>query len=147
MNLPAYPLLRDYPQIVPEITGTEITSKELTLQCRFPVVNDSRVQYDVRWYLGNDLKQRHTEKVIVDPLEVAEAYSSLPPGVRDAAGIKANDMNHVCFMRRGDLKLLIYETTRNRYQFTSDPPSPYMKFLITSTCVQLRICYVAHQPR
>ena len=96
--LPAYPLLSDYPQIVPEISGTEITSDVLTYQCRFPVVNDTRAQYDVRWYLGSELRQMHSEQVIVNPLEATEAFSLLPPSVRAAAGIKDVDMNYVRFM-------------------------------------------------
>jgi len=96
-SLPAYPLLSDYPKIVPEIKtpGMVVIKKTLSLQCRFPVVNDSRVQYDVRWYFGVDLKLKYSEKVIVDPLVVSEAHSSLQPDVHKDAGISDDDMQNV----------------------------------------------------
>lgn len=72
-----------------------VIKKTLSLQCRFPVVNDSRVQYDVRWYFGVDLKLKYSEKVIVDPLVVSEAHSSLQPDVHKDAGISDDDMQNV----------------------------------------------------
>jgi len=82
---------------VPEIKtpGSVVKKTNLSLQCRFPVVKNVRVEYDVRWYFGVDLKLKYSEKVIVNPLEVSEAHSSLQPDVHKDAGISDDDMQNV----------------------------------------------------
>ena len=52
----AYPLLTANPNVGVAITGKVITGSNVTLTCEFPVlVNQSEVNYEVRWYLGPQL--------------------------------------------------------------------------------------------